>query len=97
MGCRLARANASVAKGELPSVRITAPIDMKKLSSKIAISIQLDSERYAGQREGQDLKPTYPNVAPEASMYCPNVLIGPLGPAPYLTMLKPPSVCLSSC
>ena len=23
-------------------------------------------------------------------MYCPKVLIGPLGPAPYLIMLKPP-------
>ena len=54
MGCRLARANASIAEGEVPSVRMTVPIDMKKLSSKIAISIQLDSERYAGQREGQD-------------------------------------------
>ena len=33
---------------------------------------------------------TYPNVAPDPSMYCPRVLVTPLGPAPYLMMLKPP-------
>ena len=34
IGCRLARANASIAEGELPSVRITVPIDMKNLSKE---------------------------------------------------------------
>lgn len=33
---------------------------------------------------------SYPNVAAEPSMYCPKVLMGPLTPAPYLIMLKPP-------
>ena len=39
---------------------------------------------------------SYPNVAPEPSMYCPSVLMGPLGPAPYLMMLKPPIERLSN-
>ena len=31
IGCRLARANDSAVVGEIPSVRITLPMDMKKL------------------------------------------------------------------
>lgn len=97
IGCRLACAKASIADDELPSVRITVPIDMKKLSRRIAISTELDSEGCARQREMQAPETTYPNVSPEPSMYCPKVLIGPLGPAPYLMILKPPSVCFSTC
>jgi hypothetical protein len=33
---------------------------------------------------------TYPNVAPDPSMYWPSVLIIPFGPAPYLKMLTVP-------
>ena len=33
---------------------------------------------------------TYPNVTPEPIMYCANVLRGPLGPAPYLIIVKAP-------
>lgn len=33
---------------------------------------------------------TYPNVAPDPSMYCPSVLMTPFGPAPYLMMLTEP-------
>jgi len=33
-----------------------------------------------------------PNVAPEPNMYCPNVLITPFGPAPYLIMLTEPKM-----
>lgn len=32
----------------------------------------------------------YPNVAPDAPIYWPNVLMIPLGPAPYLKMLTVP-------
>ena len=51
IGCCLARANASVAKGDLPSVRITEPIDMKKLLSRMTVSIKLDSDICA-RRQG---------------------------------------------
>ena len=85
-----------MSKGELPSVRITDPIDIKKLSSRMGVSIELDSNRRTRQSEAQGLLPTYPNVTPEPAMYCPKVLIGPLGPAPYLMMLKLPSFRLSS-
>lgn len=39
MGCRLARAYASVTYGELPSVRMTLPIDMKNLFARTAVSV----------------------------------------------------------
>ncbi len=32
----------------------------------------------------------YPKVAPDPSIYCPSVLITPLGPAPNLMMLTEP-------
>lgn len=37
----------------------------------------------------------YPNVAPDPNMYCPRVLIGPFGPAPYRIILNPPVPDLS--
>jgi len=37
---------------------------------------------------------TYPNVAPEPSIYWPRVLMTPFGPAPYLMMLTDPVVLL---
>lgn len=46
--------------------------------------------------ENVERQASYPNVAPEPSMYCPNVLMGPLGPAPYRMMLKPPMERLSN-
>ena len=33
----------------------------------------------------------YPNVAPEPAMYCPNVLMTPFDPAPYLKMFTVPA------
>ena len=32
----------------------------------------------------------YPKVRPDPSMYCPSVLVTPLGPAPNLIMENPP-------
>ena len=70
---------------------------MKKLPSRMVVSVKLDLERCAKRREAQGSQPTYPNVTPEPNMYCPKVLTGPLGPAPYLMMLKPPLICVSTC
>ena len=85
MGCRLARAYISSTMVDLASVLITLPIDMKNLTACQSCSLP-----YADKiNHVEEL--LYPKVAPEPSMYCPRVLIGPLGPAPYLMMLKPPS------
>lgn len=35
---------------------------------------------------------TYPNVAPDPSMYCPRERITPFGPAPYLMILTDPKM-----
>lgn len=50
MGCRLALANASIAIGEL-SVRITDPMDMKKLGKRLATSAS------ECEKKGEDLVP----------------------------------------
>ena len=62
------------------------PIDMKNLSQSKALADQ----HSAHTQSIEHVLVKYPNVAPEPSMYCPNVLIGPFGPAPYLIILKPP-------
>lgn len=82
IGCRRALANASAEYGDLPSVLITLPIDMKKLAMK--------RQHHFPTLTGSMIS-AYPNVAPDPSIYCPSVLIGPLGPAPYLMILNPPS------
>lgn len=82
MGCRLARAYISSIMGDLPSVLITLPMDMKNLPCCQPIICE--------KRTHEMLGLSYPNVAPEPSMYWPSVLIGPFGPAPYLMMLNPP-------
>lgn len=35
---------------------------------------------------------TDPKVAPDMAMYCPSVLMMPLGPAPYLKMVVVPAI-----
>jgi hypothetical protein len=45
MGCRLARAYASAMNGELPSVRITLPIDMKNLFDISTASVAVRSAK----------------------------------------------------
>ena len=62
------------------SERITLPTDMKNLlrsGQKTPTSIILCA--------------AYPNVAPEPAIYCPSVLITPLGPAPYRKMVTVPA------
>ena len=76
---RCVLAKYSIAAGEL-SVRMTVPMDMKKLQGGSAHSCIEKGRR------------TYPNVAAEPAMYCPSVLITPLGPAPYLKMFVAPSM-----
>lgn len=73
MGCRLALANSAAECGDVPSVLITLPIDMKKLAVTVS---DVDNSR-----DGQG-EITYPKVAPDPSMYWPKVLITPLCPAP---------------
>lgn len=59
---------------------MTVPIDIKKLAN---VSIVCGSER--------DNANTHPNVAPDPSMYCPRVRIGPFAPPPYLMIVKLPA------
>lgn len=73
-----ARLYASSMMGD-ESERMTLPIDMKKLGEALA-DVELGGPGAA-----------YPNVAPEPSIYCPSVLMIPLGPAPYLKMLTVPA------
>lgn len=94
-GRRRALAHASVANGELPSVRITLPTDIKNLAmTQVSAACALSREDSLDMSGGDSAKP-YPNVAPEPSMYCPSVLMGPFGPPPYLIMVNPPMCCLS--
>ncbi len=96
-GRRRARAYASVAKGELLSVRITLPTDMKKLSTQEVLAAYFLRRGYPLEMsDSGGLAKPYPNVAPEPSIYCPNVLMGPFGPPPYLIMVNPPFVVLAS-
>lgn len=67
--------------GEL-SVRIVMPIDMKKLHRLISIAIHNHATRLV----------TYPNVADEAIIYCPNVRSIPFGPGPNLIMFVAPNM-----
>jgi len=95
-GRRRARANASAANGELLSVRITLPTDIKNLATKQVSAVFGLRRGYCNDLSvGRDLAKPYPKVAPEPSMYCPSVLIGPFGPPPYLIMVNPPLCCLS--
>lgn len=63
------------------SDRITLPTDMKNLSRQCQCESPLAKEEMV----------TYPNVAPDAPMNWPKVLIMPFGPAPYLKMLTVPA------
>ena len=56
---------------------------MKKLKTLLSAS----SHRVFRRRVA-----SYPNVAPDPSMYWPSVRIIPLGPAPYLKMLTVPAI-----
>lgn len=67
--------------GDDPSVLITLPIDMKNLIHPLKSAL-------SGFESDQTQ--AYPKVAAEPNMYCPNVLMTPLGPAPNLMILKPP-------
>jgi len=67
-----------MAIGEL-SVRITDPMDMKKLNT-LANQFSSSYLCYA----------THPNVAADPAIYCPNVLMTPLGPAPNLMIFVAP-------
>lgn len=98
MGCRRARAYASDIRGVLPSVRIMLPIDMKNLSGREVISmLVLSFWSVQGSRfKVEGASKAYPNVDPDISMYCPKVLIGPLGPAPNRMILKPPKLSFSN-
>lgn len=40
------------------------------------------------------MRGTNPKVAPDMAMYCPRVLMMPLGPAPYLKMVVVPGCAL---
>jgi len=79
------RAKASAACCETVSVLIMLPMDMKNLErTKVSA--------FCCQPPIFPQKHAYPNVAPDPTMYCPNVRITPFGPAPYLMMLTEPSV-----
>lgn len=81
MGGPRARSQASLWG---PSVRITLPMDMKRLMVNNRIrEIETGCEGFV----------TYPKVAPEPSMYLPRVRITPLGPAPYWKMVTVPGMC----
>lgn len=68
------------------SDRITLPIDMKKLRETRALaSVPVPVSNWPPKGASP-----YPNVAPDAPIYCPSVLMMPLGPAPYLKMLTVP-------
>ena len=69
-----ARSQASRAVGEGPSVRITLPIDMKKLVWEWKVS------GVPTTIVGAVLP--YPNVAPDPSIYFESNLKGPSGPPP---------------
>lgn len=73
IGSLRARANASMYPGG-PSVRITLPIDMKNLRED-------RSNQYTDNLE--KTRQAYPKVAPDPSMYFPNVRMIPFCPAPY--------------
>ena len=83
IGRLLALTYASAASGESSSVRMTLPIDMKKLvmCQQCMSQVPLAYTLMAG---------TYPNVETEPIIYCANVIRGPLGPAQYLIMVKAP-------
>lgn len=43
---------------------------------------------------GERRQGTNPKVAPDMAMYCPSVLMIPLGPGPYLKMVVVPACAL---
>lgn len=75
-GLRCARAKASATMGD-ESLRMTLPMDMKKLFSKTQ-GVLARQER---DPEAEN-SVAYPNVDPDMSMYWPSVRMIPLGPAP---------------
>lgn len=79
IGCRLDAANACCANGEL-SVLMVVPIAMKKLSSR------------QPQCTHFPVPSSYPKVADDPSMYCPNVRSIPFGPGPNLMMFVAPAL-----
>lgn len=62
---------------------MTLPMDMKKLGGRWC-------QRLSPVESSVSKGFPNPKVAPEPSMYWPNVLMMPLGPAPYLKMLTVP-------
>ena len=82
MGRRCARKKASCMIGEGWSVRMTLPMDMKKLRMELGQLVSFKSARERAR--------SHPNVAPEPSMYCPRVRMMPFWPAPYRKMLTVP-------
>lgn len=58
------------------------PMDMKKLHD----------QTLAANSKPTAVGTAHPKVAPDPSIYCPNVLITPFGPAPYLMILTEPCI-----
>lgn len=84
-GRRCARANASATMGDVVSLRMTLPIDMKKLfgGSEHRLSAFFDlAKNMTGYAGGCQQTKTYPKVDPDMSIYCPSVRMMPFGPAP---------------
>jgi hypothetical protein len=79
IGRLYALAYASAAIGDA-SVRMTEPVAISICyeCDQIFVDLPIDMKN--------------PNVAPEPSMYCPNVLKGPCGPAPNLMILVAPKM-----
>lgn len=71
---------------------MTLPMDMKKLM-EAGISEKSRRQDAYGVWEGKaERRQTYPNVAPEPSMYLPKVRMTPFGPAPYWKMETVPAL-----
>ncbi len=80
-GGRCARSKSSEGSGE--SVRITLPMPMKTLRI----------HHWRTNTCHLRCEPTYLKVAPDPTMYFPNVLITPEGPAPYWNIVTVPLRC----
>lgn len=61
---------------------MTLPMDMKNLCADLL----------ARKDDVVDSAGTDPKVAPDMAMYCPSVLMMPLGPAPYLKIVVVPAI-----
>jgi hypothetical protein len=60
---------------------MVVPIDMKKLGGDVSTEVDENVAKMA-----------YPKVAADPAMYCPSVLIIPLGPGPNLIMFVAPEI-----